>query len=336
MWTDDVIAVEQQNSNLSFEEIWELNFCNSHVLTNTWWFIQYGWDEIVSRCENLAGSGNSLVTNTYYFHKNHLWSIMWITDENGNIVSEYEYDSFWNFTLSGTDIWNTRLFTWREFDFEIWLYYNRARYYSSDLWRFISRDPIGQIDDVNLYGYVANNPVMFRDPMGTDKKNIIVRWLTTLTVLETMGWFWIAWVFNDDIKFWNEFLWNSFRWVKEIKYYDKSDYVIALKDTSDYQEILKNISSELDKWNLEKSVSTSSTDDLAILTLWHYDYNFSAQKTDNYYDINIKITDTYDFNKEPYNSFMNNYLNVMHDANNYWILTPMKVEININHRIYEK
>ncbi len=59
------------------------------------------------------------------------------------------------------------------FDEEIDLYYYRARYYSAELWRFISRDPIGQIDDVNLYAYVGNNPVMFSDPMGTDKKAIV-------------------------------------------------------------------------------------------------------------------------------------------------------------------
>ncbi len=59
------------------------------------------------------------------------------------------------------------------FDEEIDLYYYRARYYDSELWRFISRDPIWQIDDINLYAYVGNNPVMFTDPMGTDKKAIV-------------------------------------------------------------------------------------------------------------------------------------------------------------------
>lgn len=38
---------------------------------------------------------------------------------------------------------------------EIWLYYYRARYYLAELGRFISRDPIGVRDNVNLYGYVV-------------------------------------------------------------------------------------------------------------------------------------------------------------------------------------
>ena len=52
-------------------------------------------------------------------------------------------------------IGNTRLYTGREYDAELKLYYNRARYYSPDLGRFISRDPIDISDDVNLYGYVG-------------------------------------------------------------------------------------------------------------------------------------------------------------------------------------
>ena len=40
------------------------------------------------------------------------------------------------------------------------LYYYRARYYSPELQRFISRDPIGLGGgDVNFYRYVGNSPV---------------------------------------------------------------------------------------------------------------------------------------------------------------------------------
>src|SRR5436190_23591143 len=47
------------------------------------------------------------------------------------------------------------------------LYYYRARYYHTDLQRFIAEDPLGfGGGDVNLYGYVANNPIGSRDPFG--------------------------------------------------------------------------------------------------------------------------------------------------------------------------
>ena len=76
-------------------------------------------------------------------------------------------NKFGEFTES--KIGNVRLFTGCEYDKEIGLYDYRARYYSADLGRFISRDPIGIRDNVNLYSYVGNNPVKFVDPMGREK-----------------------------------------------------------------------------------------------------------------------------------------------------------------------
>ncbi|MDD2870417.1 MAG: RHS repeat-associated core domain-containing protein [Candidatus Gracilibacteria bacterium] len=61
------------------------------------------------------------------------------------------------------------MYTGREYDAELKLYYLRARYYSPDLGRFISRDPIDVADDVNLYAYVGNNGVMFVDRRGMAK-----------------------------------------------------------------------------------------------------------------------------------------------------------------------
>jgi len=64
-------------------------------------------------------------TNTYFYSKNHLNSIVAITTENGNIVEEYAYDSFWkpylkvDWKITGlkkSKVWNTRMFTGREYD----------------------------------------------------------------------------------------------------------------------------------------------------------------------------------------------------------------------------
>ncbi len=47
------------------------------------------------------------------------------------------------------------------------LAYYRARYYQPRLQRFIAEDPIGFAGgDVNLYGYVGNNPILRTDPSG--------------------------------------------------------------------------------------------------------------------------------------------------------------------------
>ena len=64
------------------------------------------------------------------------------------------------------------MFTGREYDSETGLYFYRARYYDPAIGRFISEDPIGfSGGDLNLYAYVRNNPVKYKDPLG-----LIIDW----------------------------------------------------------------------------------------------------------------------------------------------------------------
>ncbi|NRH20420.1 hypothetical protein HOO68_00030, partial [Candidatus Gracilibacteria bacterium] len=100
----------------------------------------------------------------------------------GLVVQKYSYNAHGKpyvsignglYALSaytGTLYGNTRLYTGREFENDTGYYYNRARYLSPELGRFISRDPIGQNDQVNLYTYVANSPLKYTDRFGREKQ----------------------------------------------------------------------------------------------------------------------------------------------------------------------
>lgn len=184
--TDNLIAYDNEEANLSADEKVELNFCNARVLSDTGSFVKYGWSAIVDRCNTLSNSGTVIVTNRYYFQKDHLGSIIGLTDSSGSLVQSYKYDVYGSvYVSSGTGYiamkdftgnlhGNTRFFTGREYDKETGLYYLRARYYDPVVGRFMSRDPIGQVDDVNLYGYVGNRPLKFTDPTWRAKAIIII------------------------------------------------------------------------------------------------------------------------------------------------------------------
>ncbi|MBI4823337.1 MAG: RHS repeat-associated core domain-containing protein, partial [Nitrospirae bacterium] len=94
-----------------------------------------------------------------------LGSVVALTDEAGTIKTQYVYDPYGNTEMIGEPSDNPFQYTGRENDGE-GLYYYRARYYSPELQRFISEDPIGLLGGVNLYTYTGNSPVNWIDPLG--------------------------------------------------------------------------------------------------------------------------------------------------------------------------
>jgi RHS repeat-associated protein len=95
-----------------------------------------------------------------------LGSTLALTDSSGALQTQYSYEPFGNTVVSGAASPNTAAFTGRELD-PTGLYFNRARYYSPNLQRFISEDPIGfKGRDVNLYAYTGNSPTNFTDSSG--------------------------------------------------------------------------------------------------------------------------------------------------------------------------
>jgi RHS repeat-associated protein len=91
-----------------------------------------------------------------------------LLDSTGTAMTQYTYEPFGNTSTSGVSSSNPSQYTGREND-STGLYYYRGRYYSPSLQRFISEDPIGIAGGINLYAYVNNNPITYRDPFGLDK-----------------------------------------------------------------------------------------------------------------------------------------------------------------------
>jgi len=108
----------------------------------------------------------------YYYHRDGLGSVTELTDDGGSVVERYSYDAFGTSTPTASTIGNPYRFTARRFDEESGMYHYRGRSYDPRLGRYLSRDPRGFVNGVNLYAYVGNNPVNRTDPFGFDYENL--------------------------------------------------------------------------------------------------------------------------------------------------------------------
>jgi RHS repeat-associated protein len=104
------------------------------------------------------------------FVSDHLGSVTEVTDSSSTLLARYDLDPWGRRTLvAGNDVTErgyTDLTTHPPSGLNIALY----RVYSPSLGRWTSADPAGMQDGLNLYQYVANNPLKYVDPLGLSKR----------------------------------------------------------------------------------------------------------------------------------------------------------------------
>ncbi len=113
-----------------------------------------------------------------YYHTDHLGSTSVVTDENGELVSEfYNYPfGFPRHEHHAGDPFNPHYqFTGKEQDQESGLHYFEARCYGSAISRFTRVDPLLVSDPdplwpqrLNVYAYARNRPLTYIDPTGAE------------------------------------------------------------------------------------------------------------------------------------------------------------------------
>ncbi len=104
-------------------------------------------------------------TATTHFQANSLGSVVREVDA-GSVKATYVYDSFGQIITQTGARQGPYGFQGREYDSESNLYYFRARYYDPRAGRFVSEDPIGFRGGFNLFAFVSNNPINYKDPLG--------------------------------------------------------------------------------------------------------------------------------------------------------------------------
>ncbi|WLG49726.1 RHS repeat domain-containing protein [Pseudomonas sp. FP1742] len=103
----------------------------------------------------------------------HLGSCTRELDRHGALISlEFYYPfggtAWWAARSEVEADYKTIRYSGKEMD-RCGLYYYGARYYAPWLWRWICPDPAGDVDGLNLYVFVGNNPVCFVDINGEIK-----------------------------------------------------------------------------------------------------------------------------------------------------------------------
>ena len=119
-----------------------------------------------SAVQRFFAEGVQRGTNLYFYTRDHLGSVREVTDNSGTVVARYDYDPYGRRTkMSGSF----------DSDFGYTGHYQHApsglafapyRMYNAETGRWLNRDPIAEEGGLNLYAYVANNPVNSIDPWG--------------------------------------------------------------------------------------------------------------------------------------------------------------------------
>ncbi|MFJ3377110.1 RHS repeat domain-containing protein [Pseudomonas sp. NPDC086112] len=114
-----------------------------------------------------------------YSLDDHLGSSSLELDGNGDLISQESYFPFggtaWTASRSKVEAdYRTIRYSGKERDAS-GLYYYGARYYAPWLQRWISPDPTGAVDGLNLYCMVGNNPLRYIDYHGTQKDEAAIK-----------------------------------------------------------------------------------------------------------------------------------------------------------------
>src|SRR5260370_32605023 len=99
-----------------------------------------------------------------------------LTEGGGNVVEGYEYDVYGQQTVFASDFTTVvgtnstvgmpYTYTGQCCDPETGLLYYKNRYFSAGLGRFLSRDPLGYSDSLNMYEYTRSRPTFATDSLG--------------------------------------------------------------------------------------------------------------------------------------------------------------------------
>ncbi len=114
-----------------------------------------------------------------------------LTDLDGNVVADYNYEAFGELIDSTGDVENNYLFAGEQFDGDLEQYYLRDRYYDQNVGRFLRRDTYeGRLNEpitLHKYLYANANPVYYTDPTGLFSLAEVSQSISVIGALAAIG-----------------------------------------------------------------------------------------------------------------------------------------------------
>jgi len=195
---------------------------------------------------------------------------------------------------------------------------------------------------LNMYTYARNNPVKYVDP---DGKTFIDSLVWTMAVRYfSFRRYDISAYFLDHAIQWEQFApFQGTQTTSNLYFNTASGDVIAqeigknIKDTNEYKNILYNVQSKIKEGKTAgKNTGKFSKNDNSDLfyAMNKFNYTFNAKETENgTYDVNITITDIYDFDWVKPNSVTNVGIDLAVLSQKIEALQTYKIQIDLRENI---
>jgi RHS repeat-associated protein len=150
----------------------------------------YGYD-LISQRQLISGNWQT----SFYQYDGH-GSVRGLTDASGALTDTFTYDAFGVLIARTGTTPNHYLYAGEQFDPDLGLYYNRARYLNTGTGRFWSQDSYEgqQFEPATLHKYIyaGNNPPNEIDPSGNysiSEQNLTLAVVGTLLTIATINFF---------------------------------------------------------------------------------------------------------------------------------------------------
>jgi RHS repeat-associated protein len=158
---------------------WDLLYeCHQDIQGNLLLDRKYVWGPDIAD-GHAGGAGGLLLirerrgttTKDYYPLFDGTGHVTGLTDSAGNLVAEYWWGPFGELIEAKGEMADANPFRYatKYYDTETGLYYFGQRYYDPVSGQWLSREPLGESESLNLYAYCGNDPVNHVDVLGLAK-----------------------------------------------------------------------------------------------------------------------------------------------------------------------